>query len=136
MASGMGMVNKTMRKRSLIKNIKKHGYKIIENHVDNRIQDSINWYWTNSEPILAIEKNGHRLELICAGDIRIYTERKSFIYKGGNPDGILTSYIKKHGRWENNNWFEINENGSSYNDFEDPYFDMDTALDAMLSRMR
>jgi hypothetical protein len=80
---------------------------------DFRRRDCTLYYEDN----LAIEaKKGNRtVQVTAEGDIRIYGKRTNirtwltsyFVYKGGKPSGKLTYYLRTHGRWENNNWFEF-----------------------------
>jgi len=78
---------------------------------DFRRQDSTLYY----EDSLAIEvkKGPYTVQVEAVGDIRIYGKRDShgehrhFVFKGGKPSGELTYYLRKHGQWENNNWFEV-----------------------------
>jgi len=83
------------------------GWKIEENNLDFRRQDCTLWY--NTDTVVSLSKEGFWAEIIPSGDIRIYGKKDSteFVYKGGNPRGELTNYLRKNGEWENNNWFEV-----------------------------
>jgi hypothetical protein len=126
-----------MNRKQLLREIKMKGWNIDVDNIDFHIQDATLWYDFNSEnPILQVSKEKHIIQLIATGDIRVYGERNAhFIYKGGKPDGKLTSYLRKHGTWENNNWFEINDDGSSYETFETPFYTLNDAVQHLLSKL-
>jgi hypothetical protein len=118
---------------ALKRSLTARGYKIVENKMDFRIQDCTEWYWTNSEPILAVAKTGcPRLEIVCVGDLRIYGRRKHFVFRGGNPDGQLTRWIKEHGDWENNNWFEVHVVTGEEVWEEDIHYELNEAVETLL----
>lgn len=124
-----------INKRSFLRTVKGKGWTVVKTNADFRTQDCT-LYW-NVEPVISLEKDGHRMELLAVGDIIIYgkRERNHFVYKGGNPSGKLTSYLRANGLWENNNWFEINQDGSSYQTFETPFYILDEAVGELLSRL-
>jgi hypothetical protein len=125
-----------MNRKQLSRILKAKGWKIDVFKVDFRLQDAILWHNCDSEnPIIQVSKDSSVIQLIAVGDIRIYGKRVCFIYKGGKPLGELTSYLRKTGRWENNNWFEINVDDSSYNSFEEPFFMLNDATEELLSRL-
>ena len=126
-----------MNQRELVREIRKRGWNIDHNNIDFRRQDVTLWYgFDGEEPILIVSKDNHVIRLIATGDIRIYGERNAhFVFKGGNPDGELTHYLRKHGSWENNNWFEIDQDGSSYETFETPFYTLNDAVEELLSRL-
>jgi len=126
-----------MNRKQLFREIRRKGWNIDVDNVDFHIQDVTLWYDFDSEnPILQVSKEKHTIQLIATGDIRIYGKRNAhFIYKGGKPDGDLTCYLRKHGNWENNNWFEINDDGSSYETFETPFYTLNDVLQELLSRL-
>jgi hypothetical protein len=126
-----------MNRKTLQKELKGKGYIINVNNVDFRVQDCTN-YFNEGNPILkvsSLDKDKKTFELLCVGDIRIYSKKKSFVYKGGNPDGKLTRYLKKNGEWENNNWFEITENGECDLSGGDVFYDIDSAVTNFLGRL-
>lgn len=82
------------------------------------------WYELTDEVIVEILYKNRRFGIIPEGDIRIYQTDESlkeikkkygkdseemldFIFKGGEPEGVLTPELYKYGNWENNNWFGI-----------------------------
>ena len=98
-----------MDNKKFVAEILKKGCKIERNILDFRTQDCTDW-WDAENPLLVVSCGKRKISLICVGDIRIYAKRKEmeFIYKGGAKHwGKLTPYLKKHGLWENNNWFEV-----------------------------
>jgi len=100
-----------MRKREFFKKLRKCGYKIEVDNLDFRKRYPELYY--NSPPVLLrIRKENICIELIVAGEICVYTDRLYFRCKGGKPDtnvknGKLTYYLRKHGEWEESNWFEV-----------------------------
>jgi len=126
-----------MRKNKVLKIIKSKGWKVVINNLDFRRQAPELWYEYTDIPILRIEKDGKYIELTVYGEIRIFGKRENtrFIYNFGKPDGELTYYLRRHGEWWNNNWFEIDENGSSYEYFEEPFFSLDDAVKELLRRL-
>lgn len=125
-----------MDRKRLFKILRARGWNVDIDNIDFRKQDVTLWYDFDSEnPILQVSRNKDIVQLIAAGDIRITSERKCFIYKGGKPQGELTHYLRKHGEWGNNNWFEVNMNGSSYESFEEPYYDLEDAITNLLARI-
>jgi hypothetical protein len=127
-----------MNRKQLFREIRKKGWSIDVDNIDFRIQDATLWYGFDSEnPILQVSKGNHTIQLIATGDIRIYGKRNAhFIYEGGKPDGELTPYLRKYGSWQNNNWFEINDDGSSYETEETPFHLLDDAVKELLSRLK
>jgi hypothetical protein len=117
--------------------IKGKGWNVEVDNIDFRKQDATLWFGFDSEnPILQVSKGEHVIQLIATGEIRIYGKRnKHFIYKGGNPDGELTYYLRRYGNWQNNNWFEVNHDGSSYETFETPFYLLNEAVQELLSRL-
>jgi len=125
-----------MNRKQLLKEIKGKGWNIDVDNIDFRKQDATLWYGFDTEPILQVSKGKHKIELVATGDIRIYGKRNAhFIYRGGNPDGELTYYLRKYGRWENNNWLEVSADGSSYETFETPFYTLNDAVQEFLSRL-
>ena len=128
-----------MNKRELERELKKAGWEIEINNVDFRRQDAVFWYdYDGNPPIIRITKGNNYIELVATGEIRIFGKRDGtcFVFKGGNPDGEPTYYLRKHGRWENNNWFEIDENGSSYKTFEEAFYTLDDAVKELIRRAK
>ncbi len=127
-----------MRKKQLFNQIRKKGWNIDVDNIDLRRKDATLWYGFDSEnPILQISKEERTIQLIATGDIRIYGKRNAhFIFKGEKPEGKLTPYLRKHGTWENNNWLEINDNGSSYKTFETSFFNLTDAIRELLSKLK
>jgi len=130
-----------MNKKKLLKMITEKGYFVNVNNIDFRNKDCTNYYDCEN-PILkatSLNKEKKTVELLCVGDIRIYGKTKGFVYKGGNPDGKLTNYLKKHGEWENNNWFEIEDNNDSKNPMGeiggDVFYDIDSAVTNFVGRL-
>jgi len=78
--------------------------------------------------------------LIAVGDVRIRGSRGKAYFEydddTGEEKGNLTPYLRKFGEWENNNWFEVNTNGSSYEELEEPYYTLDSAVNELLSRIK
>ena len=137
-----------MNRKQLLKEIKKKGWNIDVDNIDFRRQDATLWYgFDGVPPILVISKEkrskGKRIiELIATGDIRIYGKRKAhFIFQGGKPDGELTYHLRKNGRWENNNWFEIgevtieNNHSTSYESCDTVFYTLNDAVQELLSRL-
>ncbi len=126
-----------LNKAKLVREIKAKGWSVDVDNIDFRKQDATLWFGFDSEnPILQISKGEHTIQLIATGDIRIYGKRNArFVYKGGKPDGKLTPYLRKHGNWENNNWFEVNYDGSSYDSFEEPFYVLNDAVHELLKRL-
>jgi hypothetical protein len=120
-----------MNRKEMLKRLKKNNCEILDDFVDFRIQDSTNWY--DSDTILSVKKDDKIYSLSAVGQIRIYTKNKHFVFKGGKPDGELNNYIKKNGEWENNNWFEITENGTA--DLGDVFYELDNAVENLIERM-
>jgi hypothetical protein len=126
-----------MNKRRLMKVIKARGWRVDVDNVDLRRQDATLWFGFDSEnPILQVSKGEHVIQLIATGDIRIYGKRNArFVYRDGKPEGKLTYYLRRYGDWENNNWFEVNDDGSSYITAETPFHFLNDALKELLSRL-
>jgi hypothetical protein len=127
-----------VNRKQLFREIRKEGWNIDVDNIDFRIQDVTLWYGFDSEtPLLQVSKGKHTIQLIATGDIRIYGKRNShFVYKHRRTDGKLTPYLRKYGSWENNNWFEINDDGSSYETFETPFYALNGAVQELLSRLK
>jgi hypothetical protein len=117
--------------------IKGKGWNVEVDNIDFRIQDATLWFGFDSEnPILQVSKGEHVIQLIATGDIRIYGRKNAhFIYRHGKPDGKLTYYLRRYGNWENNNWFEVNHDGSSYETFETPFYTLNEAVQELISRL-
>ena len=125
-----------MTKSDFIKEVAKRNWKITELNADFRVQDCTEYYNLGfCGALVRVEKEEDYIEIIVTGEIRINTPNRTFLYKGGNPLGELTPHLKKKGVWENNNWFEINENGSSISDFEEVHYDLDSACIGLLQRI-
>lgn len=118
----------------MMKRIKNAGYKIINDNIDFRKQDCTDWY--DCDIVLSIQsldKKRRRFDILAVGDIKIYTKNNHFVFKGGKPSGELTTYLKKNGDWENNNWFEITENGEA--DMGDVFYELDSVIENLLERI-
>ena len=125
-----------MNRKQLLKEIKKKGWNIDVDNIDFRRQDATLWYGFDETPILQVSKGRRIIQLIACGDIRIYGKGKAhFIFQGGKPDGKLTYNLRKYGRWEDNNWFEVNSDGSSYETFEKAFYTLNDAVQELLSRL-
>lgn len=124
-----------MNKKELLRVIKKYGWNIETYDIDFRLQDSILNY--NKNVMLKLTKDENVIYLFVTGQIRIYGKRggTEFVYKGGgNARGELTSYLRKHGNWENNNWFEVFDS-EDWQTSGDVYYYLDDALDVVIELM-
>lgn len=125
-----------MNQTQLLKAIREKRWTIDVDNIDFRRQDVTLWFGFDGEdPVLQVSKANRIIRIIATGDIRIIGERTHFIFKGGKPDGELTSYLRKHGRWENNNWFEVDADGSSHDTFETPFYTLNDAVEELLARL-
>ena len=129
-----------MNSKDFQKRVENYGWKLTVKP-DFRRQDAVLYYEDN----LAIEakKGDWTIQAEAIGDIRIYGNSESdkhgymptnnafFIFKGGKPAGKLTNYLRKHGRWENNNWFEIFvfKNGKQQDFFSDVSLTLNELVD-------
>lgn len=126
--------------KEMLREIEKAGWKIEIDSTDAvPHEDSIWWYEYDDEaPILSIVKGKHHLDLITHGDIEIFNEKDDldyFIYKEGSRlEGSLTPNLVKFGRYETNNWFEINQDENSYDIMEENYSSLTEAVKALMER--
>jgi hypothetical protein len=130
-----------MNKKQLLREVEKHGWKVEIDNIDFRKKDAVLWRGFDSEnPILQVSKGKHIIQLIAVGDIRIYGKRRNTYFEyddeSGQEKGRLTRHLRKFGEWENNNWFEVNTDGSSYEELEEPYYTLDSAVNELLSRIK
>jgi hypothetical protein len=130
-----------VNRKQLFREIRKKGWSIDVDNIDFRKKDATLWRGFDSDnPILRISKGKHFIELIAVGDVRIRGRREKTYFKydddTGEEKGNLTPYLRKFGEWENNNWFEVNSDGSSYEEFEEPYYSLDSAVSDLLSRIK
>lgn len=117
------------------------GWTIFENNIDFRKQDPTLWWgydtYVHNPSILTIKKGTNIINLLAVGDISIRTERCSFRYRGASKQsGELTYYLRTKGEWLNNNWFEVNVNNSSFDDFENVFFELNDAVNSLLERAK
>ena len=123
-----------MNKNELYKKLRKYGWEVTIDNIDFRRQAPELWHGYDHDIILEARKGRHIVQIVVTGEIRIYSKRRHFIYKGGKPDGELTYYLRKYGEWENNNWFEVNMDRSSYEFFEIPHYTLNEAVEDLLKR--
>lgn len=97
-----------MNKKDFLRLVKEKGWTTEHYDIDFRSQDAVlNW---NKDVMLKLTKDNKVIYLIVTGQIRIYGKRTGteFVFKGkSRVSGTLTPYLRKHGYWENNNWFEV-----------------------------
>jgi hypothetical protein len=130
-----------MKKSELFRRIEKLGWKVKQEDIDFRVQDSTLWFKNSAydEPLITATKRGRdTLYIVVAGDIRINGKRDNtrFVFKGGNPLGEPTYYLRQHGNWENNNWFEVGTNEDLCNMGTDIAYTVDDAVQSLLQRMK
>ena len=126
-------------KRMVVRKIRKLGYKILINNLDFRAKDSVLWWdYDYTNPILLVENEKYRITLVAVGDIRIYgkNEENYFEYNG-NWRGELTYYLRKTGRWENGNWFEVEIFDKENKEYYEPIieFDLEEIVNILLKNI-
>jgi len=60
----------------------------------------------------------------------------NMMMKAGKRKEDLPDIYANSENGENNNWFEVNTDGSSYEELEEPYYTLDSAVNELLSRIK
>lgn len=70
------------------------------------------WYHgSDGCTVVQVEKDDIVFSAMPEGDIRIYgaSDDEYFIHKGSRTEGELTEKLIHEGKWDNNNWFHIDQ---------------------------
>lgn len=123
--------------KEFIKLIKSNGWEVLEDNTDFRKQDSVLWrgYDGCNKSVFRIKKDALEISIIAIGDIYITTKNKQFSYRHDRDNGELTYYLRNHGDWINNNWFEVTDNRESY-DFNPISYYLSDALDDLMEAIK
>ncbi|MFA5406877.1 MAG: hypothetical protein WC307_05990 [Candidatus Nanoarchaeia archaeon] len=120
------------------------GWEVTAWRVHPKLETSIEYFEYGGETILTVKtthKNKpYHMSLLVTGDIYIVDPKDDTKYfkkkYDGKASGELTKKLLNHGTYESNNWFEINENGSSYQTCEEVAIDIDDAIALLLDRVK
>jgi hypothetical protein len=110
---------------NFLKIVKTKGWKIEKDWISDMeyIADDSVWYYQYEDPkfdsmdsiLFKITKNHKSIYFYVDGEIEIYPvdeHEEPFLFHYGNPGADLTTDLVKYGRWEENNWFELEVEGN------------------------
>lgn len=92
-------------------------------------------------PLVQFRKDRRLVEVLPVGTVRVTrkTDKKTFSNHNDDiPPEVLEDVVAHDDayEWENNNWFEVNTDGSSYKGMEEPFDRADDAIQEALTRLK